>query len=90
MANRQAQKDRLRAERLERAAADLPPALGLIESRDGGKTWRSLSLQGEADFHVLPAAFAADGKGNLYFARPDGSVDASADGGQTWVPRSRN
>lgn len=180
---------------------DLPPALGLIESRDGGETWQSLSLQGEADFHVLraagqtayaydgrlmatgdggrswdeltapgeivdlapsptdpkrvlaatgeglrvsqdggrswrpgglpgpallawakprsvfavdgegtvyaardpaaewrsvgavqgpPAAFAADRKGNLYFARADGSVDASADGGQTWVPRSRN
>ena len=180
---------------------NLPPALGLIESRDGGQTWRSLSLQGEADFHVLravgqtayaydgrlmatgdggrswdeltapgeivdlapsptdpnrvlastgdglrvsrdggrswrpgrlpgpallawakprsvfavdgegtvyaardpagdwrtvgtvqgpPAAFAADRDGNLYLARPDGSVDASADGGQTWVPRSRN
>ena len=180
---------------------DLPPALGLIESRDGGQTWRSLSLQGEADFHVLraagqtaygydgrlmvtgdggrswdeltapgeivdlapspadpqrvlaatgdglrvsqdggrswkpgnlpgpallawakprslfavdgegtvyaardpdgewqtvgavqgpSAAFAADRDGNLYFARPDGSVDASADGGQTWAPRSRN
>ena len=180
---------------------DLPPALGLLESRDGGKTWRSLSLEGEADFHVLraagqtayaydgrlmvtrdggrswdeltapgeivdlapnpadpervlastaeglrvsgdggrswkpgglpgpallawtrsgrafavdgqgtvyaasdpagewrtvgaaqgpPGAFATDRRGNLYFARPDGAVDASADGGKTWVPRSRN
>lgn len=180
---------------------DLPPALGLIESRDRGQTWRSLSLLGDADFHVLratgqtvyaydgrlmgsgdggrswdeltvpgeivdvassptdpdrvlaatgdglrvsedggrswkrgglpgpallawakpqslfavdgegtvyaarkpgglwrpagavtgpPAAFSADRGGNLYFARPDGAVDASADGGRTWVPRSRN
>lgn len=180
---------------------DLPSSLGLIESRDGGRTWRSLSLQGEADLHVLratgqaayaydgrlmvtgdgggswqeltppgeivdlapspsnpkrvlastgdglrvsedggrswrpgglqvpallawatpaeavavdgegkvytardpagewrtvgevpgpPAAFAADRRGNLYFARPDGAVDSSADGGRTWIPRSRN
>ena len=180
---------------------DLPPALGLIESRDRGRTWRSLSLQGEADFHVLRAsgqsaygydgrlmvtadggkswdeltapgeivdlapspgdpervlaatggglrvsedggrswkpgglevptllawgspqslfavdgegtvyaaedpagewrtagtvpgqlaAFAADRRGNLYVARPDGAVDSSADGGKTWIPRSRN
>ena len=179
----------------------LPSSLGLIESRDGGRTWRSLSLQGEADLHVLraagnsayaydgrlrvtrdggkswqelsgpdeivdlapspsdprrvaaatggglqvsedggrswtpggldfpvllawtkrqgifavsgegrvyaasdpaakwrevgsvagpPAAFAADRQGNLYFARPDGAVDSSSDGGKTWVARSRN
>jgi len=30
-----------------------PPALGLIESTDAGQSWRSLSLLGEADFHVL-------------------------------------
>jgi len=32
---------------------DLPPHLGLIESTDAGETWKSLSLQGEADFHAL-------------------------------------
>jgi hypothetical protein len=32
---------------------NLPPHLGLIESTDSGKTWRSISLLGEADFHVL-------------------------------------
>lgn len=30
-----------------------PSSLGLIESTDGGQTWRSLSLAGEADFHAL-------------------------------------
>lgn len=30
-----------------------PTSLGLIESTDGGETWRSLSLAGEADFHSL-------------------------------------
>ena len=32
------------------------PLLGLVASRDGGRTWRSLSLLGEADFHALRAA----------------------------------
>ncbi|MBA3265038.1 MAG: exo-alpha-sialidase [Nocardioidaceae bacterium] len=30
-----------------------PSSLGLIESTDGGQTWQSLSLAGEADFHAL-------------------------------------
>jgi len=30
-----------------------PPSLGLIESTDGGRSWHSLSLNGEADFHAL-------------------------------------
>jgi hypothetical protein len=34
---------------------DLPPFLGLIESRDAGRQWRALSLQGKVDFHVLEA-----------------------------------
>lgn len=34
---------------------DGPSALGLIESTDGGQTWQSLSLAGEADFHALEA-----------------------------------
>ncbi len=35
--------------------ADAPPNLGLIESVDGGESWSSLSLLGEADFHTLEA-----------------------------------
>lgn len=34
---------------------DGPSSLGLIESTDGGQTWQSLSLAGEADFHSLEA-----------------------------------
>ncbi|MDQ4042025.1 MAG: exo-alpha-sialidase, partial [Actinomycetota bacterium] len=36
--------------------AQLTPNLGLIESVDGGRTWRNVSLLGEADFHVLRSA----------------------------------
>jgi hypothetical protein len=31
----------------------LPPLLGLIESRDAGRSWRTVSLSGQADFHAL-------------------------------------
>lgn len=32
---------------------DAPPALGLIETTDGGQSWASVSLSGDADFHSL-------------------------------------
>ena len=37
------------------ADQDAPGNLGLIESTDGGETWESVSLRGEADFHSLEA-----------------------------------
>lgn len=54
-------------------------------STDGGRTWKQAGSAGGR-----PAAFAADGDGNLYVARADGAVDFSTDGGRTWGPRSRN
>jgi hypothetical protein len=36
--------------------ADRPPLLGLVESRDAGATWESLSLLGETDLHALDVA----------------------------------
>jgi hypothetical protein len=38
------------------AGADQPSHLGLVEIRDGGQTWKALSLAGQADFHVLQVA----------------------------------
>lgn len=32
---------------------DEEPLMGLIESRDAGRTWQPLSLRGQADFHAL-------------------------------------
>ena len=37
----------------------LPDPLGLMRSADGGKSWASLGLQGETDFHVLAASWSA-------------------------------
>lgn len=45
--------DRFVASGHPQSARELPPRLGLIESRDAGLTWTSQSLLGSADFHVL-------------------------------------
>jgi hypothetical protein len=60
-----------------------PPLLGLIESRDGGVTWRPISLRGEADFHVLrflgERVYGYDASNNRFLV--------SVDGGVTWEKR---
>jgi hypothetical protein len=58
----------------------IPPLLGLIQSRDAGRTWQPISLYGEADFHVLRFT------GTRVYAY-DASHDrllVSGDAGQTW------
>ena len=63
---------------------NLPPNLGFIESRDGGRTWKSISLMGEVDFHVLQSAGA-----QIYGVNSaDGSLMASSDGGRKWEKRT--
>jgi hypothetical protein len=61
-----------------------PPLLGLIESRDGGKTWRSISMLGEADFHVLEA----QGRTVYGYDASGGRFLASNDGGAQWSERT--
>lgn len=69
----------------EAVEKDLPPLLGLIESRDAGKTWRSISLLGEADFHVLRLG---DKRVYGYDASNDRLL-VSSDAGRTWREVSR-
>jgi hypothetical protein len=52
---------------------DLPEPAGLLESRDRGRTWTSVSRGGRSDFHALTAA----GAGAVGF---DGELRRSADG----------
>lgn len=60
-----------------------PPHLGLIESTDAGKSWRSVSLAGEADFHVLRFAHA-----QIYaYNGLSGEIMVSEDGGESWTER---
>lgn len=58
-------------------ATDLPQPVGLIESRDGGKTWTVLSRGGQSDFHALTTA----GSTVIGF---DGALRATADG-RSWT-----
>jgi hypothetical protein len=62
----------------------LPPLLGLIESQDAGNTWRSISLLGQADFHVLRSA----GERIYGFDATNVRLMASEDAGRTWEDRS--
>ena len=62
------------------AQQDLPPLLGLIESRSAGRSWKPISLLGEADFHIL--RYRA---GRVYgFDATNGRLLASADRGRSW------
>ena len=56
-----------------------PASLGLLESRDRGRSWRPVSLEG-ADLHLLRAA------GDAVYAF-DGQLRASRDGGRSWEQR---
>jgi photosystem II stability/assembly factor-like uncharacterized protein len=40
---------------------------GLMKSRDGGKTWQKLGLEGESDFHVLATSY---GTNAVYVVNP--------------------
>jgi hypothetical protein len=62
----------------------MPPLLGLIESRDGGRTWEPISLAGEADFHVLRLR----GKRIYGYDAANGRLLVSLDRGRTWNQRN--
>ena len=58
-----------------------PANLGLLESTDGGRSWQTLSLAGEADFHALEA------KHGLVYGYNAGRLMVSADK-RTWETRA--
>lgn len=61
-----------------------PSQLGLIDSRDGGRSWTPVSLSGEADFHLLRASGA-----RVYGAdSSSGRFLASSDEGRSWSERN--
>lgn len=60
-----------------------PPLLGFVETSDGGASWNTLAMRGEADLHAI----AVDG--NLIYAvdSSSGRFLASSDG-EVWETRS--
>jgi photosystem II stability/assembly factor-like uncharacterized protein len=64
--------------------SDLPPALGVIESEDGGRTWTAVSGVGEIDFHAIQTA-----RGRLVASLfGQAAVNVSRDGGRTFEQRT--
>ena len=61
-----------------------PANVGLIESRNGGTSWKNISLLGEADFHVLRSA----GRKVYGLNGATGALMASSDGGRRWARRT--
>jgi photosystem II stability/assembly factor-like uncharacterized protein len=55
---------------------DGPSSVGLIESTDGGKTWKTVSLKGEADFHALDSldgeVYGLNAMTGQFMTSPDG------------------
>jgi hypothetical protein len=66
------------------AQDDLPPQLGLQRSTDGGRSWKTVSLLGEADLHVLRAA----GERLYGVDSGTGAFVTSADDGRSWQQRT--
>jgi hypothetical protein len=58
----------------------LPNPLGLLRSTDGGKTWKSISLLGEVDFHSLEVSGNQMYGGNA----TEGSLMYSKNLGKSW------
>lgn len=65
----------------------LPPFLGLIESRDGGETWRPISLQGKVDFHLLEVSGRSVYGFGSDFETREPRFMASGDRGKRWGDR---
>ncbi|MFJ3932016.1 F510_1955 family glycosylhydrolase [Streptomyces sp. NPDC090029] len=64
--------------------SDGPAHHGLIESRDAGRTWKPLSLRGEADFHALEHV-----DGTLYGYDSTGARLRVSEDGAAWDDRAR-
>jgi photosystem II stability/assembly factor-like uncharacterized protein len=63
---------------------------GLMRSRDGGKTWETLALEGETDFHLLAASWNTNA---IYVWNPEPSsrirdqgLYYTGDAGKSWKP----
>ncbi|MGH3775984.1 MAG: F510_1955 family glycosylhydrolase [Pseudonocardiaceae bacterium] len=64
------------------AGQDGPSNVGLIESTDGGRSWQTLSLAEQADFHTLETS------NGLVYGSNAGQLMVSKDG-RTWDTRVR-
>jgi hypothetical protein len=62
-----------------------PPVLGLIRSDDGARTWETVSLRGEVDFHALDTTPLDDGLRIVGVDSGTATLLVSDDAGATWT-----
>lgn len=63
-----------------------PPNLGLISSTDGAKTWETISLRGDTDFHSLDSALLPNGEFRVVgYDASRGLIRTSDDSGASWT-----
>ena len=68
----------------DRTGNGMPGFLGLISSKDGGKSWTTVSRSGLSDLHVL----VVGGPGIVAYDTSLGATIVSGDAGKTWTELS--
>lgn len=63
-------------------AAGGPSSVGLIVSKNQGRSWRTVSLAGKADFHVLRSS------GRYVYGSSGDRIMVSDDDGRSWASRT--
>lgn len=59
-------------------------AVGVVKSVDAGRTWMTLALKNEVDFHAMAMEAGANGAADTVYGFHGGKVHVSTDGGATW------
>lgn len=72
------------------AGSGLVNPFGLIKSRDAGRTWQKLGLEGESDFHLLASGYLS-GAVYVYNVQPNSrmgrtGIHFTLDDGRQWRP----
>ena len=68
------------------AGSKLPSPTGLLQSKDGGRSWGVISLKGQVDFHLLESSDAEIFGGDSQ----SGKLKYSPDKGKTWKDLGAN
>jgi hypothetical protein len=63
-------------------------AVGVVKSTDGGRTWATLALKNEVDFHAMTMEPGSNGAGDSVYGFHGGKVHVSKDGGKTWTAKA--
>lgn len=63
-------------------------AVGVVRSTDGGRTWTTLALQNQVDFHAMAMEPGATLANDTIYGFHGGKLHVSRDGGLTWTTRT--